>query len=99
MLVHVFVFYFSGNHLKGYAACGPYCVCFDCVDITERSVTRVVLLMCHVRSSGPRGGIRQRRLRKIKADFYSLFFFKYDPYAKARVFHSHIPTPIIQSQF
>ena len=36
------------------------------VDITQRGVTRVVLLMCHVGSTGPRAGIRQSRLHEIK---------------------------------
>ena len=41
-------------------------ICFRRVDITQRGATRVVLLLCHVRKDGPRGGIQLCCLREIK---------------------------------
>ena len=39
---------------------------FRRIDITKRVMTRIVLLLCHVRKDGPRGGIQLCCLRKIK---------------------------------
>ena len=67
MLVHVFMLFFSGNHLKGYAP--SRVLSFSAfVELTYLNAARLafVLLWCHVGLIGPDGGIRQSPLREIK---------------------------------
>ena len=56
----------NGGIQRGSPRQGPYGFCFRRVDITQRRATSVVLLLCHVRKDGPRGGIHLCCLCEIK---------------------------------
>ena len=56
----------SGNPRRGMPLHAALIFCFRRVDITQRGASRVVLLLCHVRKDGPRGGIQLCCLREIK---------------------------------
>ena len=77
LLVHVFMFYSVVTTRRGMPLRWTLSFFYSRrVDITQRGVTRVELLLCHIGLTDPRGRIRHNRVREIKCCFTSLLLVR-----------------------